>query len=848
MPDDFLGLFVPDQQIRVLNPEGRTASKELLEFLRSPGRDPFKQREPEQRPVEPEPEFDDYRWPVKPNRWKFLSDANINRLCVTELGGVGKSKLVEELEYLTAKLHPDHIIMRFNLAALPVSPRQLLTENMPGLNNSLLVERFKNNAHSASPANEFDLGFDVKSLILNHLQRGKFTWIIDGIDQVGEAEARTQMEKVVSQFLQWYPRIRCVIAGRPYSIQRIWDGGALGSTRNGNPVWKFCILERFTIGTNDERPSQAQRYLPLNIWEAVQQLEAAELSLPRTLNILRQMNESDAREARTASEIYWRVIHRSTKDSLEVVRARRNDIRIEDAELMMMLGTISLSMMVCFDSPVTEVVGETDVKKFLRFIKSSGLWDRFDTESLLSDMKFSDAFKQLPLLGESSIRFHAHPGVESGPPVHLEITDTTIRDFYAAWFAGKYLDDEFDAKLADQFRDTFNTRQAKIFSYPEATSFGQDYARYWKLLVEMPRQVGGEETSSNSSFARMVRPVLMSRNSLRPTEMMYRLWPELLLRGGYLTTKQFGERDLQNATTMVQHEAWKRIFPKQHFDGAVAIDLSCPIKTLLFDFLGEYPRCYRDELESVQLKGIVTWFENGFRDVPSGEVHYGDGDETRTIEVPFQLNKYQTSNDIYSLFDPLHWQATKKDEETTSVSFGNSKSYSPNEKSPATRLTWFDGWAFATWIGGRLPHEVEWEAAARGTIGELSSPRSRYYFGGNVEDTETAAGLKHYACYRKNAEGVTCDVDSFGARPESISAELMWKEHPYGLLNMHGNVWEWCANRRVSDSLSRVVRGGSFVSGAEDCTSSFRFIYDPAYAHVNDGLRVARVPRKILLP
>ena len=272
MANDFLGLFIPDQQIRVLNPEGRTGPTDLLEFLRSPGRDPFIKREHEHRPSEPEPEFDDYRWPVEANRWDFLADTSINRLCITELGGVGKSKLVEELEYLTAKIHPDHIIMRFNLAALPASPRQLLFEDAPELNNSLFVERFKNESQTANFGSETDFGFDPNLLILNHLQRGKFTLIIDGIDQEDENQARNKMEEVVSEFLEWYPRIRCVVAGRPYSIQHIWDEARLGASRDGEAKWKFCILERFTIQADDQRPSQAQRYLPDGIWDAVQQL------------------------------------------------------------------------------------------------------------------------------------------------------------------------------------------------------------------------------------------------------------------------------------------------------------------------------------------------------------------------------------------------------------------------------------------------------------------------------------------------------------------------------------------------------------------------------------------------
>ena len=859
MPGDFFGLFIPDQQIRILNPTGRSQSSELLQFLQSPGRDPFKQREQEggidQHSGRAEIQFDDFRWPIEPNRWRFLADRNVNRLCITELGGVGKSKLVEELEYLTAQLHPDDIVMRFNLEDIPVCPRQLLFEAVPNFNDSLFVGRFKNDAQSACP--EHPLDFDEQSLLLNQLKRGKFTWILDGIDQVSESAAHQKMKHVVAKFLEWYPKIRCVIAGRPYSIQRIWDQADLGASPNGTPIWKFCILQRFSIRADDQRPSQSERYLPAEIWDAVQQLEADELSLPRTLNILRQMNVEDAREARTASEIYWRVQRESIETSLWVVPNRRQDITLTTPELMMMLGILSLAMLVLFESPVTEIQGEKQIRRLLQYIKASGMWARFDTQwQFSSQITFNTAFGQLPLLGESSIRFHAFRGDGAGLPSHLEITDATVRDFYAALFAAKYVDEEFETAQATELSNSFNSRLTKIFSYPEATSIGRDYERYWRLLVDMPPQVGSDETSSDDSFAQMVRPVLMSREKLRPTETMYRLWPELLNRAGYLSSEDRSARNekaLQDATTKVQDEVWTRVFG-ENFDikhrnstqsqiEIQSIDLSNPIKQLLFDFLSEYPKLYLQEIRTTKTNGVVTWFEKGFKNIPSGKVHYGEGDTIKTIENRFQLNAYQTPNSIYSLFDPNHWNATKKGDRSSGQSFGLSESFSPSDKHPVICSTWFDAWAFSLWTGGRLPEETEWEGAARGTIGNLSATRTEYYFGDNIEDTLTEAGLTHYACYYKNSNGNTVAVDQKRSRPESISDELAWEPHPYGLLNMHGNVWEWCSNWYTA-TRSRVVRGGSFGDGAEYCTCSIRDYDFPASAYSSSGFRVARFPGK----
>ena len=104
-------------------------------------------------------------------------------------------------------------------------------------------------------------------------------------------------------------------------------------------------------------------------------------------------------------------------------------------------------------------------------------------------------------------------------------------------------------------------------------------------------------------------------------------------------------------------------------------------------------------------------------------------EETRTISEPFELNAYQTTNDIYSLFDDFHWEATqKKAKRASGRSFGNSSSYSADEKCPVINLTWFDSWAFSTWCGGRLPSEIEWEGACRGTIGQLDDASNPLLF------------------------------------------------------------------------------------------------------------------------
>ncbi|MBL8072531.1 MAG: SUMF1/EgtB/PvdO family nonheme iron enzyme, partial [Nitrospira sp.] len=89
------------------------------------------------------------------------------------------------------------------------------------------------------------------------------------------------------------------------------------------------------------------------------------------------------------------------------------------------------------------------------------------------------------------------------------------------------------------------------------------------------------------------------------------------------------------------------------------------------------------------------------------------------------------------------------------------------DRQPITGIGWLDAWAFAAWMGGRLPTEAEWEKAARGTDG-------RTYPWGNQFDA-----MRLNVAESQNHR--TVDVGSFpGGRS------------PYGCFDMAGNVAEYC--------------------------------------------------------
>ncbi len=79
------------------------------------------------------------------------------------------------------------------------------------------------------------------------------------------------------------------------------------------------------------------------------------------------------------------------------------------------------------------------------------------------------------------------------------------------------------------------------------------------------------------------------------------------------------------------------------------------------------------------------------------------------------------------------------------------------------------------------------------------------------------------------------------------------KANPWGLYDIPGNVWQWCADSYDKDyyakspikdpqdtnsERSRVLRGGSWYHDARDCRSAYRYAYEPAYCDGSLGVRV----------
>ncbi len=236
--------------------------------------------------------------------------------------------------------------------------------------------------------------------------------------------------------------------------------------------------------------------------------------------------------------------------------------------------------------------------------------------------------------------------------------------------------------------------------------------------------------------------------------------------------------------------------------------------------------------------------------VPAGEFQMGssdgeDGEEpVHTVYLnSFYIDKHEVTNAQYRRFTQISGHRLPEGEGYVNGEWQHGfmpwrYEKSNNDNQPVVCVSWEDAKAYAEWTGKRLPTEAEWEKAARGGLVGKKYPWGDKDPDGtqcNFADTNTDYAWSSHA---SDGYGYTAPVGTY-------------PPNRYGLYDMAGNVWEWCAdwydNGYYANSLrrnpkgpsltwrssskgtepARVLRGGSWYDSSQGVSVSTRFWNPP---------------------
>lgn len=265
-----------------------------------------------------------------------------------------------------------------------------------------------------------------------------------------------------------------------------------------------------------------------------------------------------------------------------------------------------------------------------------------------------------------------------------------------------------------------------------------------------------------------------------------------------------------------------------------------------------------------QIKPNIEWvdipagtFIMGCPRKEKGRVLHYDHEPHKVTLSAYKMSKYEITNAQYAAFlnakgigsdgkfaNGMHPTQTLIYDASYFFNYTNNQ-WVPNVdyvNHPVVNVTWYGATEFATYAGGTLPTEAQWEYACRA---------------GTTTPFNTGNCLSNLqACYQWDSPYSSC-ANSHTTEPNIMQAVGSYPPNAYGLYDMHGNVKEWCSDFNgfllglhktnptgPKRGTHRVIRGGSYNSKAEGCRSAYRLALNPHdnYGGHDFGFRIVYAP------
>jgi formylglycine-generating enzyme required for sulfatase activity len=280
----------------------------------------------------------------------------------------------------------------------------------------------------------------------------------------------------------------------------------------------------------------------------------------------------------------------------------------------------------------------------------------------------------------------------------------------------------------------------------------------------------------------------------------------------------------------------RRLVPGLLDSSASEVTISEAIRGFLYQLLqGQLPAV---EAPQEIPDGLVLSEVEGMVYVPPGPfIMGGEGGfplQIARLEEGFFIGRYPVTNAEYRRFveaggykereywSDEGWQWRQREGWTKPRYWDDTEWNQPDQ--PVVGVSWYEAEAYARWAGMRLPTEMEWEKAARGIDGR------QYPWGDGFDPNRCntdESGIKK-----------TTPVGKYSPQlhPELVEGG----DSPYGLADMAGNVWEWCADWYDEDKDTKVLRGGSWDYDQGNARCTYRYWGNPRSRFAYMGFRVSR--------
>jgi hypothetical protein len=719
---------------------------------------------------------------------------------------------------------------------------------------------------------------------------GSLVLLVDELDQVAvDSIANTTLVDALGDSL--FSKCPVVVAGRPYAIQDRW------SSMFANRSWTYFQLDGFN--TEQQKTFLKDRDGNDRYDELLDEVKGELkdiLEVPRVLSYLRELDLSEFKKIRTPSDVYLRAIFHMVKRGLSGNHTaaqfghskphepiRKGDSFNVSPELVAqavdVLAAMAWEMLwlpaSAFSGPVKSTSGPYDAPNFnqvqgveaTRKLTSATL-DRLtelDYYSNRNDLRTD--LNRLKSMNEALER----AVIDSSLTERLLWRNRSLQEFLAAYCLCRMSPTQADRERL--------WRWVYLPHQPKAST--EAFYWIWRFAAEMDIENQHAVVRPDAwvqSMAPLYRPGNgNAADTKRSTELIYRTWnrmetwgPETLQpfldefqsildgkQGGSSGPRATRAREFQSLFITVPENRPFRMGTPRDKQGIPAKDR--PSIQAALDAGREDPdRFIRDILnaretwisdqpernrEALREEQSIRWRHILDQGIDEYERKFCSIDETPSAKwanVPvlsFQLNAFPTLRSWYALFDPGHGDREE-------AFAGTLSRVAPTEDHPVFFVAWYDAWAFcnfAHWNGQscRLPHEDEWEKAAKAQRQE-EDWHWRFWWG----DDEQAARL-HCTFGGDSQAGISTSPKEYrDAKPGSGHKNWL------GFVDILGNQWEWTDDpyrweysqdpNEPSNSTSRVLRGGAWNNGITHVRCSVRNFYRPTNLDNGTGFRVSR--------